>query len=138
VRKYLLDTNVCADYLSGRHPEVVQRMQACRPGDLAISSIVESELRYGVQRSAHRRANHARLESLLGAIDSVPFDSKAAVFYGKIRSVLEASGTPIGPNDLLIAAHALALELVLVTDNVAEFGRVASLKVENWRTPAHR
>ena len=136
--KYLLDTNVCADYLNGRHPPVVERIQACRPGDIVIGSIMEAELRYGVNRSVHQRANQARLEALLANFDVVPFDSKAAVAYGRIRSALEAGGTPIGPNELFIAAQALALELVLVTDNVAEFGRVPGLKVENWRQPRSR
>lgn len=136
--RYLLDTNACADYLNGRHAPVVERIQACRPGDLVISSLVEAELRYGVHRSVHRRANDARLQVLLANVDSVPFDSKAAAVYGRIRSILEAAGRPIGPNDLLIAAHALALQLILVTDNVAEFDRVPGLKVENWRKPRPR
>ena len=131
--KYLLDTNACADYLNGRHPPVIERVQRCRPGDIVISSIVEAELRYGVHRSVHQRANLSRVEALVVAFPVVAFDSKAAAVYGRISHLLETSGTPIGPNDLLIAAHALALGLVAVTDNVSEFGRVKGLVVENWR-----
>lgn len=131
--KYLLDTNVCADYLNGRHPSVVERVQSCRPEQIAISTIVEAELRYGVHRSVHERQNEARLNGFLSNFELVPFDSQAAIAYGKIRSALEAAGTPIGPNDLFIAAQAVALGLVLVTDNVKEFGRVPGLRFANWR-----
>ncbi len=133
--KYLFDTNACADYLNGRHPPVIERVQRCRPGDIVISSIVEAELRYGVHRSTQQRTNLSRVEALIAAFPVVPFDSTAAAAYGRIRHLLEASGTPIGPNDILIAAHALALGLVVVTDNVGEFARVKGLAVENWRLP---
>ena len=131
--KYLLDTNVCADYLNGRHVSVIERVQACRLGAIGISTIVESELRYGVHRSLHERRNQARLEAFLAHFELVPFDSKAAIAYGRLRSLLEATGTPIRPNDLFIAAQALALKLVLVTDNSDEFKRVPGLSLDNWR-----
>jgi tRNA(fMet)-specific endonuclease VapC len=136
--KYLLDANVCADYLNGRHASVIERVQAHRPTEIAISSIVEAELCYGVHRSVHQSRNQARLDAFLSNFERVPFDSMAASAYGKIRRALEAKGTPIGPNDLFIAAQAVALGLVLVTDNVKEFQRVPGLRVENWREASPR
>lgn len=131
--KYLLDTNVCIDYLNGRHPSVVARVQRAAPEDLRVSSVVVAELRYGADRSQRPKANHARLDALAGEIECLDFDLKAATCYGRVRAGLEAKGRPIGPNDMLIAAHALSRKLVLVTDNVAEFRRVKGLKVANWR-----
>lgn len=129
--KYLLDTNVCVDYLSGRHPAVVSRIHRSAPPDLALSAVVVAELRYGADRSARPKANHVRIDVLMAEIPSLDFDVDAA--YGRLRARLEASGTPIGPNDMLIAAQALSRGLVVVTDNVDEFRRVKGLKVENWR-----
>lgn len=134
--KYLLDTNVCVDYLSGRHPAVVARIQGCSPADLALSAIVVAELRYGADRSARPRVNHARVDVLVAEVPTLDFDLEAAAAYGRLRARLESLGTPIGPNDTLIAAQALARGLVVVTDNVGEFKRVRGLKVENWREGA--
>ena len=131
--RYLLDTNVCVDYLNARYPGVVRRLQACSPDDVCVSSIVVAELRYGADRSKHPRRNHARLDALLAEIRCAAFDESAARVFGKVRSALEAKGSPIGPYDMQIAAHALSLDLRLVTDNVSEFSRVAGLEIENWR-----
>ena len=131
--KYLLDTNVCVDYLSGRHPAVAARIQSSAPSELALSAVVVAELRYGAERSARPKANHARIDVLVAEIPFLDFDLDAALAYGRLRSRLEASGTPIGPNDMLIAAQALARGLVVVTDNVREFRRVRRLRIENWR-----
>jgi len=131
--RYLLDTNVCVDYLTGRHPAVVERIQASAPEDLRVSSVVVAELRYGADRSERPRANHARVDVLVEEIERVDFDLEAAAAYGRLRVRLERAGRPIGPNDMLIAAHALSLELVLVTDNTDEFRRVKGLKLDNWR-----
>ena len=131
--RYLLDTSVCVDYLSGRYPAVVTRVQRSSPDDLRLSSMVVAELRYGADRSAHTRANHSRLDTLVGEIECLDFDLQAAAVYGRVRAGLEAAGKPIGPNDMLIAAHALSRGLVLVTDNVDEFRRVKGLKLANWR-----
>jgi tRNA(fMet)-specific endonuclease VapC len=130
---YLLDTNVCIDYLTGRYPKVVERIQQSVPEDLRLGSVVVAELRYGADNSTRRRTNHARIDLLLEEIDCLDFDLAAAASYGRLRAQLEASGTLIGPNDMLIAAHALSRGLTLVTDNVAEFRRVRGLKVESWR-----
>lgn len=131
--RFLLDTNACVDYLTGRHPRVVARLQSSTPEDLCLSSVVVAELRYGADHSSRRRANHARIDALLEEIECLDFDVRAAASYGRVRAGLEAVGTPIGPNDMLIAAHALSRGLTVVTDNVREFKRVKGLKVENWR-----
>ena len=131
--KYLLDTNVCVDYLNGRHPAVTRAIQKSSPDDLCVSSVAVAELRYGAQKSVHRQRNHARLDVFLSEIPCVDFDGNAASFYGRVRAALEKRGSLIGPYDLQIAAHALALGLVLVSDNTREFRRVRGLKLANWR-----
>lgn len=131
--RYLLDTNACVDYLTRRYPRVVVRIQGSSPEDLCLSAVVVAELRYGADHSARRRTNHARIDVLVGEIETLDFDLGAAAAYGRVRAHLEASGTPIGSNDMLIAAHGLSRELTVVTDNVAEFGRVRGLRIENWR-----
>jgi len=131
--RHLLDTNACVDYLTGRYPNVVTRIQESSPEDLFLSSVVVAELRYGADHSARRRTNHARIDALIEEIEALDFDLRAAATYGRVRAQLEAGGTPIGPNDMLIAAHALSRGLVVVTDNTAEFGRVKGLEVEDWR-----
>src|SRR3990172_593037 len=131
--RFLLDTNACVDYLTGRYPKAVKRIQESSPEDLCLRSVVVAELRYGADHSARRRTNHARIDALLAEIECLDFDLRAAAAYGRVRAQLEAAGRPIGPNDMLIAAHALSRRLSVVTDNVAEFGRVRGLKVRNWR-----
>ena len=131
--RHLLDTNACVDYLTGRYPKVVARIQNSVPDDLCLTSVVVAELRYGADHSARRRTNHGRIDALLDEIECLDFDLRAATSYGRVREQLEAAGTPIGPNDMLIAAHALSRGLSLVTDNVSEFKRVKGLKVDNWR-----
>ena len=130
---FLLDTNVCIDYFTGRYPRVVARIQDSPPEDLFLSAVVVAELRYGADHSTRRRTNHSRIDALIEEIEPLDFDLRAAATYGRVRSQLEAGGTPIGPNDMLIAAHALSRGLTVVTDNTTEFGRVKRLKVENWR-----
>jgi tRNA(fMet)-specific endonuclease VapC len=130
---FLLDTNACIDYFTARYPGVVERIQERSPEDLFLSVVVVAELRYGADHSARRRANHARIDALIEEIEPLDFDLRAATAYGRVRAQLEAGGTPIGPNDMLIAAHALSRGLTVVTDNTAEFRRVRGLKVVNWR-----
>jgi tRNA(fMet)-specific endonuclease VapC len=130
---FLLDTNVCIDYLTGKYPKVVARVQGSSPEDLYLSVVVVAELRYGADHSTRRRTNHSRIDALVAEVEALDFDLRAAATYGRVRSKLEARGTPIGPNDMLIAAHALSRGLTVVTDNTAEFGRVKGLRVENWR-----
>ncbi len=131
--KYFLDTNAWVDYFNGRHPRVTRRIQRCSPEDLCLDSIVVAELRYGADKSRNKRANHARIDVLTAEIQCLDFSIEAARAFGRVRTRLESTGEIIGPYDMLIAAHALAEQLVLVTDNVKEFRRVKDLEVENWR-----
>lgn len=131
--RYLLDSNAFIDILSARRPEVARRFVALRPEEVVLSSIVVAELRFGADKSARRQSNHARLDRLIEEVTPLDFDLVAAAEYGRIRAHLQALGKTIGPNDLLIAAHALALGAVMVTDNVDEFSRVEGLTIENWR-----
>jgi len=131
--RFLLDTNACVDYLTARYPKTVARIQRSSPEDLCLSTVVVAELRHGADHSARRRTNHARIDALLAEIECLDFDLRAAATYGRVRARLETAGTPIGPNDMLIAAHALSRGLAVVTDNVEEFGRVKGLRVDNWR-----
>ena len=131
--RYLLDTNVCIDYLTGRFPSVVERLQKLTPEDVGVSSVVVAELRYGAEKSTRPSENHRLLDRFFEDMDVVDFDSPAARAYGTLRSHLERQGTPIGPNDMLIAAQAVASRRVLVTDNASEFARVPGLAIENWR-----
>jgi tRNA(fMet)-specific endonuclease VapC len=93
---FLLDTNVCIDYLTGRYPKVVGRIQDSSPEDLYVSVVVVAELRYGADHSARRRTNHARIDVLIEEVEPLDFDLRAAATYGRVRSRLEAGGTPIG------------------------------------------
>ena len=131
--RYILDTNVLVDYLNGRFPAVLRRIRESSPEDLATSSVVAAELRYGAEKSRDPSRNHARLDILLREMTSLDFDLRAAAAYGVLRSALERRGRPIGANDMLIAAQAIGAGLVLVTDNVREFTHVKGLRVETWR-----
>tara|TARA_R110002073_G_scaffold281518_1_gene445759 strand:+ start:1845 stop:2249 length:405 start_codon:yes stop_codon:yes gene_type:complete len=129
--RYLLDTNICI-YLAKNRPPLLQERVTAHSSGLAISSIVLSELRYGADKSARPEKNHSVVDALVARLQVLDFDSKAADHYGQIRAELEREGTPIGPYDFLIAAHARAEGLVLVTNNVREFDRVSGLRVEDW------
>ena len=130
---FLLDTSACIDYFTGRYPGVVARIQGASPEDLFVSVVVVAELRYGADHSGRRRTNHSHIDALVEEIEPLDFDLRAAASYGRVRAQLEAGGTPIGPNDMLIAAHALSRGLTVVTDNTTDFKCVKGLRVENWR-----
>jgi tRNA(fMet)-specific endonuclease VapC len=130
--KYLLDTNTVVRYLNGRAPNVRAKVIATPPGELAVSSIVVAELRYGAAKSAHPQAVLTAQDQFLILVGFVPFDQDSADAYGTIRAHLEQQGTPIGANDLLIGATALAHNLILVTHNTREFMRIPGLAVEDW------
>ncbi len=134
--RFLLDTNVCIDYLNASHPSVVELIRKASPDDLCLSSVVVAELRYGADKSARKKRNHEKLDVLTAEIQCVDFDLDAAGAFGRVRAALEAAGSLIGPYDMMIGAHALALGCVLVTDNVGEFRRIEELEVENWRQPS--
>ncbi len=129
---YLLDTNVCIGLLNGTSALLATRLRSQAPSELALCSIVKAELVFGARRSSRVAENLRLLERFFAVFASVPFDDACAERYGVIRAELEASGTPIGPNDLLIAAVAQANGLTLVTHNVNEFSRVAGLALEDW------
>ena len=133
--KWLLDTNTCIGFLSARAPLVEERLRRARPSDVALCSIVKAELLFGARNSARTAENLARLATFFGPLRSLPFDDRAAEQAGLVRFALGSVGTPIGPNDLLIAAIALSRGLVLVTHNVKEFERVPGLRVEDWEAP---
>jgi tRNA(fMet)-specific endonuclease VapC len=130
--KYMLDTNIIV-YAKNKRPEsVLNRLTAQRPSDVCISAISMAELEFGVCHSSRPDQNRLALMSFLSAIQIIPFDSDAAREYGQIRQDLTQDGNLIGSNDMLIAAHAKALGLILVTNNTREFERVKGLHVENW------
>ena len=129
--KYLLDTDTCIYLINAQRARVASNFARIRPGDVAVSSIVAAELAFGVVKSGSSR-NGERLETFLSPLAIASFDLSAALAYGDLRAELERRGTPIGPLDLLIAAHALALDVILVTNNEREFKRVPGLRVENW------
>lgn len=131
--KYLLDTNAWISFLNADGGKIQQRLQAVDPSTIRLCSIVKAELYFGAERSNRREENLRLLDELFSGIDSLSFDDTAAIQYGKIRSNLASAGTPIGPNDLMIASIALANDLILVTHNTREFSRVASLKLEDWQ-----
>jgi tRNA(fMet)-specific endonuclease VapC len=130
--RLMLDTNVCVELLRGRAPGVLKRLRRLAIDEVAISSITLAELQCGVAKSARPARHELLLAEFCAPLVIPPFDSLAAEVYGRTRAQLERIGKPIGPLDTLIAAHALALDVTLVTNNEREFGRVPGLRVENW------
>ncbi len=130
--RYLLDTNICIYLIRRRPARVRERFERCAVGDIGLSTVTLAELQYGVAKSAFPARNQEALEAFTLPLAIVPFDAAAAVSYGPVRADLERQGTPIGAMDLLIAAHALSLRVILVTNNTREFARVEGLQVENW------
>lgn len=128
---FLLDTNIVSDLVRRPQGRVAAKIAEIGEQQVATSIIVAAELRYGAAKKGSPRLS-AQLEAVLGALDVVALEPPADAAYGNLRAALEKSGRLIGPNDLLIAAQSLALDMVLVTDNVGEFERVDGLKVENW------
>lgn len=131
---YLLDTNIISDVIRNPSGAAARRIEEAGAKEICTSIIVAAELRYGCAKKGSAKLL-ARVESVLETIPVLPLDRPADTEYGAIRAELEAAGQPIGHNDLLIAAHAYALRLTLVTDNVREFGRIRGLNVENWLEP---
>ena len=130
--RYLLDTNICI-YVQRQKPlEVLTRFQKLKPGDAAISVITWGELLYGAEKSRQRQMVLQILEEFKSFVPVLPLPEKSGKAYGAIRASLESKGTPIGNNDLWIAAHAMASGLTLVTNNEGEFKRVTGLNVQNW------
>jgi len=129
---YMLDTNICIYAIKNKPENVLQTIHSRLPQGLCISAVTLAELEHGVAASAWPEKNSVALMQFLSILDVLPFDSGAASEYGKICAQLRKKGTPIGTMDMLIAAHARAEGLVLVTNNTREFERVEHLKIENW------
>ncbi len=132
--RFLLDTNICLELIRGRAPAVLARLRRRKIGSIGISAITLAELRYGVAKSSDPARNTIALAHFCAPLEICPFDHAVAAAYGEVRAALERAGTPIGPLDTLIAAHAVALGAGVVTNNEREFGRVPGLRVENWMT----
>lgn len=129
---YLLDTNICI-YIIKRKPKIVlDKFKSHSLGSIGISSITLAELQYGIYKSANPGQNMEALNQFIIPLEVLDFDYNATRQYGQIRAKLEKQGTPIGPFDTLIGAHAMSLGLTLVTNNEKEFKRIEDLKVENW------
>ena len=130
--RYMLDTNVLINCIRKKSDKLLKKLSKIDPSDVCISSITYAELVHGVEKSKEVERNRSALALMLANIEVLDFDVNAANDYGKIRADLESKGEPIGPLDMLIAAHALSSDSVLVTNNNKEFKRVDSLKVVDW------
>lgn len=130
--RYLLDTNICIYIAREKPPSVAKRFAQLSAGEVGMSLITYGELRYGAEKSSQRTSALETLNRLQHLIPVIETNSYTGEHYGAVRAHLERAGTPIGNNDLWIAAHALALEVTLVTNNLREFERVPGLKLVNW------
>lgn len=130
--KYLLDTNICIYIIRQKPAQVLQKFYPHQPGDIGISVITVAELQHGVYKSSQPEQSTKALTQFLLPLSVVDFTPEAAQVYGEIRAHLEKQGMIIGPLDLFIAAHALQLNLTVVTNNIGEFSRVPGLRMENW------
>ncbi|ASW08683.1 type II toxin-antitoxin system VapC family toxin [Rhizobium sp. 11515TR] len=130
-RLYMLDTNIVSELARNPQGAVARRIADVGPDAICISIVTAAELRYGCAKKGSPKLL-AQIEAILGSIPVLALDVPADAEYGAIRAELEVAGKPIGPNDLLIAAHAHAVEAVLITANVGEFKRIRDLRVENW------
>jgi tRNA(fMet)-specific endonuclease VapC len=130
--KLLLDTNICIYIIKQQPAAVLKHFLEYEIGDIGISSITLSELRFGVAKSTQREKNAKALDEFIIPLEVVPYDEAAAHVYGDIRATLEKAGTPIGSMDMLIAAHAVSLGIPLVTNNTREFFRIPSITLIDW------
>ncbi|MBC8505600.1 MAG: type II toxin-antitoxin system VapC family toxin [Anaerolineales bacterium] len=132
--KYLLDTNICIYLIKHKPPQVLEHFQKYAFSDIGVSAITVAELQYGVKKSHQIEKNKKALELFLLPLVIAEFDNHAASIYGDIRAELESLGKPIGALDTLIVAHALSLNITLVTNNTKEFSRIPRLAIANWTT----
>jgi tRNA(fMet)-specific endonuclease VapC len=130
--KLMLDTNVCIDVIKERPRSVLERFASHAVGDIGISVITLAELEYGVSTSSRPAKNREALDQFISPLEVAPFDRQATTAYGRLRALLENKGQAIGSMDLLIAAHAISLDVRLITHNAREFGRVPGLRIEDW------
>ncbi|MBD2597141.1 type II toxin-antitoxin system VapC family toxin [Nostoc spongiaeforme FACHB-130] len=130
--RYLLDTNICIYLIKQKPQKVLDKFQTISISDVGVSSITVAELKYGVAKSQQQEKNSNALLQFLLPLEIVDFNQASATIYGSIRNDLESRGVIIGAMDLLIAAHALSLGVILVTNNIREFSRIPHLLLENW------
>jgi len=130
--KLMLDTNTCIALIKRRPVHALEKFNEYQVGDIGISAVTLAELHYGVSKSQHQARNQAALDEFVLPLEVAAFDDLATGAYGVLRASLERQGTPIGPLDTMIAAHALSLGVVLVTNNTREFNRVSGLTVIDW------
>ena len=130
--RYMLDTDTCIYIIKKKPNEVIERFKKYDIEEICISSITYSELMYGVRKSQQSVKNYISLILFVNNIEIMDYDSKAGEYYGDIKTELEIKGTPIGPLDTLIAAHAKSLGYTVITNNTKEYKRINGLKVENW------
>jgi len=131
--KYLLDTNICIYIINEKPEKVLRKFEQYPVYEFGISSITHAELQYGIEKSENKNTNQDALDEFLLPLTILPFHAKKLVTcYGEIRASLESKGKTIGPLDMLIAAHALSLDLTIISNNIKEFSRIPNLKCENW------
>jgi len=128
----MLDTNTCIALIKRKPVHTLQQFSEYQVGDIGISAVTLAELRYGVSKSQHQATNQAALDEFIMPLEVAAFDEPATDAYGELRAALEKQGTPIGPLDTMIAAHALSLGVTLVTNNTREFNRAPKLAVVDW------
>lgn len=129
---YMLDTDMCIYIIKRKPAAVLETLKKLDTGDVCVSAVTLAELAYGVAKSRQIERNTIALATFLAPLEILPFSDKAAVKYGEIRAALEKKGQVIGPYDLMIAAHALSENLILVTNNTGEFSRIPGLALQNW------
>jgi tRNA(fMet)-specific endonuclease VapC len=132
--RFMLDTDSCIALIKRKPAKMLDKVTSHAPGDVGLSTVTLAELRYGVAKSAQKERNSQALDEFLLPLEIADFDEMSAGSYGKVRAALENAGTPIGPLDTQIGAHALSLGAVLVTHNTREFRRIPGLAVEDWLT----
>ena len=130
--KLMLDTNVCIDMIKERPSSVLERFASHAVGSIGISVMTLAEIEYGVSKSSRPAKNQEALDQFISPLEVAPFDRQATAVWGRLRAALEKKGQSIGSMDLLIAAHAVNLDVRLITHNVREFGRVPGLRIEDW------
>ena len=129
---YLLDTDTCSYAIRFAHASLDARLAAAKPGSLAVSAVTRAELIFGLEKRGNPRGLSRRVHAFLDRVTVLPWDAAAADRFAKLRTRLESAGNPIGTFDTMIAAHALALDATLVTNNLRHFQKARPLKVENW------
>ena len=136
--KYLLDTNICIYIINEKPRNVLNKFEQYPVHEFGISSITHAELQYGVTKSGQKNRNQLALDEFLLPLTILPFHGTSLMeSYGRIRVFLESKGKAIGPLDTLIAAHALSMDLTIISNNIKEFSRIPNLKCENWVESRH-